>query len=493
MGTSSNLAVVDGARSVVLHSSYDGSPENVLPSIAMTVAVLGLDAFREAFAQTRINPEEADDEESEETLNARQAVDRYVAWALSKGRAPEGVEGMLSGFDYGTPSHPDSGLLLLLAPRLYAGSAWSSMDEADFHVDLAAGRLTCRRLQPQGPTGWVPFTALSLDLSSLEGLHPGFLRHKLSETIRALDLDGPDGVWDPQAHAAQQAQNQTILDQALEAVRRFTQDPEAQQAFALEIEAQERATQAQIDEYARSNRRVKPEPVLHRLELGPQDAWPADVAQALCAQAAETRPALARAEVVRTAHAHPTVVLQIEVQPHEHEAQAWLESLGAVVRAWGGSHAQHGVNGGVRTTARSSHAWTGPDDHGVRPGAPETVLPTRTLAQILREALDAGDDTAGQQARARAWSVGWATLDPTLLDAPFAPPSDAAARAQDALPILAPLLILQEGPSALKDRWARLSPSRQEQAREGLGPALAFVLLGPPSRLVPSSSGPRFG
>ena len=141
MGTSANLTVFQGDRHLVLHTSYDGYPSNVLPAVVAPLIAGGLDNLRKNFAAATIVPEDQANE-NDARLFFRENAAAYIEACESRDYPAIDLEAMLH-YDYGIPDFAHAGGGLLFGSKHIEGDAWcgNPRQESDFILDLDAGTL----------------------------------------------------------------------------------------------------------------------------------------------------------------------------------------------------------------------------------------------------------------------------------------------------------------------------------------------------------------
>ena len=175
MGTSANLLVIQGDRTLGLHTSYDGYPENVLGSVAAPIALLGLDLLRTRFAAATLLPEydETVNQDQRESAVFRDASAAYLQACEDQGVRPYDLNGLLH-YEYGTPDFAHSGAGLLYGSTHIDQSGFfdpkDRRSSSDYLLDLDAGTL-----QMNYGRRW------TVDLAALAGKDPDAVFQALAE------------------------------------------------------------------------------------------------------------------------------------------------------------------------------------------------------------------------------------------------------------------------------------------------------------------------
>lgn len=187
MGTSANLVVKLGDKVWRSHTSYDGYLGNVFPQLLSTMAAVGLDNLRAAFAVSEVvSDQDISEEEGEEMLDgisSRETFDAYLLAAQANGQDPHlMLESMQNSF--GTLDFAHGGLIPMFAPRLLDASAWGPPEEADFTLDLDAGTLVAT-LWLEGSEAAAPFT---VSLRDFDGLAPEHVEEAVATLLDSADF-----------------------------------------------------------------------------------------------------------------------------------------------------------------------------------------------------------------------------------------------------------------------------------------------------------------
>lgn len=195
MGTSANLLIKSGNKTLIHRTRYDGHPDTVFGNLISTLAVVGVEGLKGALERATVFDSE---DYQDETVGLQKGFDLYLEAAERQNRDPfmlfDTVKSFKAG-EYYAVDFAHCGVIALFADPQYNLRGWGDENECDYELDLNEGTLL---------TKWEPSIIFTLkefegkDSEAILALFQSDRFRNLSDedTVNTFNAFRPDGIVD---------------------------------------------------------------------------------------------------------------------------------------------------------------------------------------------------------------------------------------------------------------------------------------------------------